>query len=65
MFQAKEMGEHFLMEEERRDDDVSDGEVFPKKAQVFVISRTKAIALAVIVVVIIIFFRRHIGCFQR
>ena len=46
MFQAKEMGEHFLMEEERRDDDVSDGEVFPKKAQVFVISRTKAIALA-------------------
>lgn len=58
------MGEHFLMEEERRDDDVSDGEVFPKKAQVFVISRTKAIALAVIVVVIIIFFAVISGVFS-
>lgn len=58
------MGEHFLMEEERRDDDVSDGEVFPKKAQVFVISRKKAIALAVIVVVIIIFFAVISGVFS-
>lgn len=64
MFQAKEMGEHFLMEEERRDDDLSDGEVFQKKAQVFVISRAKAIALVVIVVVIIIFFAVISGVFS-
>ena len=63
-FQAKEMGEHFLMEEERRGDDESDEEVFQKQGPGFVISRKKAIALVVIVVVVTVFFAVISGVFS-